>query len=249
MLDGIIATGWHITWDTPNGVRAEGLTEDLLAKAKRSGCTYLIIGIESGNQRVLDTVVKKRLNLQAVRETARLCNKVGLDLHGFYVVGFPGETKQDIHDTFAFALDLLKKHFVVPHLCMARPLPGTELQKICEDNGYLTEPFVPDAGRGLRGEVFSRRMIRTEEFTPQMLEKWVAAFNKSAIRALLVQTVVWLCIHPLAAGRVTMGFVRGLRRGPVDAAKRVVYGGVMFRGNYVRGTKTRNGAPSATVAG
>ncbi|MCP4723412.1 MAG: radical SAM protein, partial [bacterium] len=166
LLDGIIEKKWNITWDTPNGVRAEKLSEKLLVKAKLSGCTYLIIGIESGDQAVLKKIIKKNLNLSEVEETAKNARKAKLDLHGFYVVGFPGENKKDIDATFKFALAMLSKYGVIPHLCLARPLPGTELNDICEKNGYFSDPVVPDIGSGFRGEVFSRQMIQTDDFTP-----------------------------------------------------------------------------------
>jgi anaerobic magnesium-protoporphyrin IX monomethyl ester cyclase len=236
ILDGLLQRQWRITWDTPNGIRAEGLDESLLRKVKASGCTYLIIGIESGNQRVLDTIIKKQLTLDRARETARLCRQTGVDLHAFYVIGFPGETKQDIEDTFAFALDLLKRYFVVPHLCMARPLPGTELQEICEKNGYLTELVLPDVGSGLRGEVFVRRMIKTGHFTPELLEKWLAVFNRSVIRTIIFQTILWLFRHPVVAVRIVVRLFTFTHKVKFDISqdvKRAFYGGLLFRGNYI----------------
>ena len=108
ILLGIKERRWSITWDTPNGIRAEGLSKELLLLVKNSGCTYLIIGIESGNQRVLDSIVKKNLNLAAVEQAACLCKTIGIDLHAFYVVGFPGETRNEIEDTFRFADRMIK---------------------------------------------------------------------------------------------------------------------------------------------
>ena len=235
ILDGLLQRQWRITWDTPNGVRAEGLDEPLLRKAKASGCTYLTIGVESGNQRVLNEIIHKNLDLIRIRKTAQSCGRVGLDLHAFYVIGFPGEMRQDIEETFEFALDLLKHHFVIPHLCMARPLPGTELQEICEKNGFLTEPLLPNTGSGLRGEVFIRRMIKTDQFSPALLEKWIAIFNRSVVRIILCKSVVWLCRHPIVAACITGRFIKMLlTTGVAPAIKRIFYGGLLFRGNYLR---------------
>jgi anaerobic magnesium-protoporphyrin IX monomethyl ester cyclase len=234
ILDGLVKRQWNVTWDTPNGVRAEGLDEHLLRKTKASGCTYLTIGVESGNQHVLDEIIHKNLDLECAREIARICWRVNLDLHAFYVIGFPGETPQEIQETFLFALELLKRHFVIPHLCMARPLPGTELQEICEKNGFLTEPMLPDAGSGLRGEVFIRRMIKTDLFNPDSLEKWIAVFNRNVVRVIVFQSVLWLCRHPIITVTITSRFIKMLLTvGVVPAIKKIFYSGLFFRNNYL----------------
>ncbi len=53
---------------------------------------------------------------------------------------------------------------------MARPLPGTELYETCKSNGWLTEPIIPNLGNDIRGEVYEREMIQTDEFTPGLVE-------------------------------------------------------------------------------
>ncbi|MBN1307454.1 MAG: radical SAM protein [Chitinispirillaceae bacterium] len=234
ILVGIKERRWPITWDTPNGIRAEGLSEDLLRLAKDTGCTYLVIGIESGNQRVLDSIVKKNLDLAAVETTARLCRKVGIDLHAFYVVGFPGESRREIKDTFRFAHRMLGRYDVVPHLCSARPLPGTELQAICEEKGFLTEPRIPDMGSGVHGELFARKMIRTAEFSPDSLEQWVGQFNRMISAKLILKLVRWLLVHPLVAKRLFALFMSEVRHGPMDAAKRLLFGGLLYKNNFLR---------------
>jgi len=114
ILDGIIGEKLNVTWDTPNGVRADRLDENLIRKAKRSGCKRLVIGVESGDQDVLNTIVNKKLKLENVDKAAALCKKVSLDLHAFFMVGLVGETKQNIQNTFNFAYMLARKYNVAP---------------------------------------------------------------------------------------------------------------------------------------
>jgi radical SAM superfamily enzyme YgiQ (UPF0313 family) len=234
IVDGILSRKWDITWDTPNGIRLEGLTEDLLVKAKMSGCTYMIIGIESGNQKVLDTIIKKTLDLGDVRAIAHLCKKINFDLHGFYIVGFPGETVGEIQDTFRFAIDLLKTSSVIPHLCLARPLAGTELQELCQKGNYLTDAIEPHIGSGMRNEVFPRRMIATGEFTPELLERLTARFNFKAIRIIVYQSSVWLLLHPQVMPMVVKRFVADLRFGLGSAVKRIFFSGMLYKNNFLR---------------
>jgi radical SAM superfamily enzyme YgiQ (UPF0313 family) len=232
-LDALIAKNWGVTWDTPNGIRADRIDGQLIDKAVRSGCTYLIFGVESGNQRVLDEVVNKSLDISSVTRTARDARRHRLDAHAFYVVGFPGEAEREISDTFRYALKLLSRYDVVPHLCLARPLPGTRLHKLCEDGGYLTEPVTPGIGKGLRGEMFSRRMIKTDEFDPELLEKLVAGFNRKVIKIIAVKSLIFLILHPKAAFLVIKRFANiagGLRQ----RLLRLFFGGMFFKFNYTR---------------
>lgn len=76
LLDGIHRKGWDITWDTPNGVRADGLKIHILKRIKESCCTYLIVGIESGNQKVLNEIIKKNLELDEVHETVKILSLI-----------------------------------------------------------------------------------------------------------------------------------------------------------------------------
>ena len=68
ICDLIAKRGLDIEWYTPNGVRADGLDENLLTKMKASGCKKIRIAPESGVQRVVDQIIKKNLNLKDVEK-------------------------------------------------------------------------------------------------------------------------------------------------------------------------------------
>ena len=231
-LDALIAKNWGVTWDTPNGIRADRMSGEFIAKAKKSGCTYLIFGVESGNQGILDKVINKNLDLKAVTQIARAAYRRKLDVHAFYVVGFPGEAKREIFDTFRYALKLLARWDVIPHLCLARPLPGTRLHKICEENGYLTEPVLPQIGKGLRGEMFVRQMIKTKDFSPELLEKWVNGFNRKMTLLVAAKSFLFLLLHPKAAFKVLKRFM-ALSGGLRQRLLKLFFGGLFFKFNYM----------------
>ena len=247
LLDGIAAKGWDITWDTSNGIRFEGLGRELLRKIKDSGCTYLEFGIDAGNQKVLDTVVKKNLNLTDVIQAVSFCKSIGLDTHGLYVVGFPGETRLEIRDTFEFAKMLLARHDVVPHLCLARPLPGTELDEICRAGGYLTEPVLPNIGGDYRTEIYPRVMIKTEAFSPGDLESWVRRFNGQVIRMLAAKIIFWLARHPAALAAVARRLAQDVPKGLPRALRHVVFGGLIFKFNLLDPALRRKFTSRATA--
>ena len=87
------------------------------------------LGIESANQRILD-MIKKRLNKDLVRNVVNEVKKAGIQAVGFFIVGFPTETKKEIKETidFACSLNLDRANFT-----KATPLPGTELYDIWID--------------------------------------------------------------------------------------------------------------------
>ncbi|MFH1966699.1 MAG: radical SAM protein [Patescibacteria group bacterium] len=98
----IIRRKLDIVWKCPNGVRADSLDDELLAKMKESGCYQLAFGIESGNQEILNSV-NKHLDLKIIPEAVRRAKDAGLEVHGFFMIGFPNETFQTAMDTIRFS--------------------------------------------------------------------------------------------------------------------------------------------------
>jgi anaerobic magnesium-protoporphyrin IX monomethyl ester cyclase len=215
-------------------VRAEGLSDTLIRKARASGCTYLVVGVESGDQQALDSIVRKGLRLSEVEQMLAACRRERLDTHAFYIVGFPGETRTQIRRTFAFARRMLWRHGTMPHLGLARPLPGTELHAQTARQGYLTAPVRPEIGTGLRGEVFERVMIATPEFSPALLERWVRRFNRQVMVAALVRIVLWLVTHPRAWAAVAGNAWQQRRKRFPAIRARLFFGGLFYKFNYER---------------
>lgn len=98
----IIKRKLNIVWKCPNGVRVDSLDKELLEKMKESGCYQLAFGIESGNQRILDNVNKK-LDLKRVPQVIKNAKAVGLEVHGFFILGLPGETYKTAMDTIKYS--------------------------------------------------------------------------------------------------------------------------------------------------
>ena len=169
-----------ITWDTPNGVRADILDEESLRKSKETGCIYLVMGVESGDQAVLDDIVQKKLSLKAVENTAKLAKKVKLNLEAFFVIGFPAETIKNMKKTLAFAFKLQFRYGVYPILFIATPLPGTLLYEICVKKGYIKGGFIYSR---ISSSILSKGMIETEDFVISDIRRLFKRFV--LIRAIL----------------------------------------------------------------
>lgn len=165
ILDQLLKRKIGVNWDTPNGVRADTLNRDLLAKMKMSGCQELIVGAESGDQETLDKIINKNLKLESVIQAAKWCKELKIGLRSFFVIGFPGETKTKIRRTIDFAYWLYKKFNVKPNLMIATPLFGTKLYEIAVKNGYLARDINP-YNLAIATQSRGSGIIKTSEFAP-----------------------------------------------------------------------------------
>ncbi len=139
ILDLIIKENLQIKWDAPNGVRVDSLNYSILKKIKQSGCVQLSLALESGSQRVLDEVIHKGLNLDHAINIVKCCKELKISANAFYVIGFPGETVNEIKNTINLAIKLYRKCDVCPIVMVATPLYGTELYEICIRDKLIKE--------------------------------------------------------------------------------------------------------------
>ena len=122
----------------PNGIRLDSLDRELLDLMLRAGFRREVaVGIESGSERVLK-LMRKSLSLEIVREKVALLNSIGFRPIGYFILGFPGETWEDMEKTVRFALDL--KLYAAAFTPFA-PMPGTEATNQIMQNGELPEDF------------------------------------------------------------------------------------------------------------
>jgi hopanoid biosynthesis associated radical SAM protein HpnJ len=106
---------------------------ETLRVMKDNGLRLLLVGYESGNQQILINI-KKGLRVERARRFAADCRDLGITVHGTFILGLPGETKETIQETIRFARE------VNPHtlqVSVAAPYPGTELYRQAVDNGWL----------------------------------------------------------------------------------------------------------------
>jgi anaerobic magnesium-protoporphyrin IX monomethyl ester cyclase len=164
ICDGLIERKIKIGWETPNGVRADCLSLELLKKMKKSGCKSVFVGVESGDQQILDNVICKSLDLNRVVEFAKNSKAIGLKTGAFYIIGFPGENKEKMQRTVDFALKLKRDYDVGMHLFVATPSFGTRLFETCKEKGYIQENISWNAFAAAR-QPKGMPLITTNEFT------------------------------------------------------------------------------------
>ena len=118
---GILERGLDVTWIA--NARVGTVDEDLLALMKRAGCHYLKVGVESGDQDILDGV-QKGIRIKDTRALFAAARRVGVDTHAHTMLGMPGETVQTINKTIDFVI-ALKPTTATFGVCT--PYPGTPL--------------------------------------------------------------------------------------------------------------------------
>lgn len=121
LCDGIGSLGFPVIWSCPNGIRLDRLDRSLVQHMRQSGFYAAGIGIESGSQRMLEKL-RKGLTIERVRRQIDLLVDEGIETRGFFVLGFPGETRDEILDTIRFSLEL---PLDFAHFMLFHPMPGT----------------------------------------------------------------------------------------------------------------------------
>jgi hopanoid biosynthesis associated radical SAM protein HpnJ len=100
---------------------------------KDNGLRLLLVGYESGNQQILHNI-KKGMLIDVAKRFTKDCHELGIVIHGTFILGLPGETKETIQETIKFATEI-NPHTI--QVSLAAPYPGTFLFKQAVENGWV----------------------------------------------------------------------------------------------------------------
>ena len=100
---------------------------------KANGLRLLLVGYESGNQEILINI-KKGMRVDFARRFTKDCHELGIIIHGTFILGLPGETRETIQQTLNFAKEI-NPHTI--QVSLAAPYPGTFLYRQAKENGWL----------------------------------------------------------------------------------------------------------------
>jgi anaerobic magnesium-protoporphyrin IX monomethyl ester cyclase len=211
VLDAMIASGFNIVWDTPNGISAWVLNERIISKIAQSGCYRLNIAMESGNQWVLDHIINKPVKIDKLPELVRLIRKYGIQPGTFIVAGNIAEnaveTKEQIRDSFR----MTRRLGVIPHVSFLTPYPGSEVLEIAQKKGYLIPDFDWD------DLVISKQNLQTPEWSPEELRMLVRKeIAKTRISYWLKHPIQMLARMQNSFRRNRVGFLNAIRQGVSD---------------------------------
>ena len=155
---------------------------------KENGLRLLLVGYESGSQQILNNI-RKGTRVDVARRFTEDCHKLGITIHGTFIVGLPGETHETIQETIRFAREI-NPHTI--QVSLAAPYPGTELYKQAVENGWLDgERLISDDGIQIaslnyphlsRDEIFSalEEFYKRFYFRPKKMAEMTLEMVRSA---------------------------------------------------------------------
>ncbi|MFC1567427.1 B12-binding domain-containing radical SAM protein [Thermodesulfobacteriota bacterium] len=144
------------------------IDEDVASAMKSAGIKEVNITIETGNENTFKNIMHKPGSLKKANEAVDFLHKEGIIAVSNILIGLPGETRESIEKGLEYLLTTNIDWF---QCFVAAPLPGSKLYKICEENEY----FVPNYDISLMD--YKKCLIRTEDFTPEYIEKKVYEMN------------------------------------------------------------------------
>jgi hopanoid biosynthesis associated radical SAM protein HpnJ len=133
-----------LTWSCTSRVTT---SYETLKAMRDSGCRLLIVGYESGDPQILKNI-KKGADVERARAFTRDCKKLGLVIHGDFILGLPGETPESVRRTIDFAKEIDAETIQVS---IAHAYPGTELYDFAKQNGFIVneQQMVDEGGHQL----------------------------------------------------------------------------------------------------
>ena len=162
-------------WSCTARVHSDYETLKAMAEA---GARLLIVGFESGDPQILKNI-KKGATVEMARKFMKNCKELGIAVHGDYIIGLPGETKESIQRTIDFAKELDTETIQVS---IAHAFPGTELHDYAAHNNFLTAEALTDA---------AGHQLPHLEYPGLGLEEMMAAVNRFYDSYYFRRRVIW----------------------------------------------------------
>ena len=172
-----------LTVEFVNGFPVYQMDDEMARYLKLSGIDVVTLAIESGNPRVLNDIIHKPLRLEMVPKAIQSLRKYDIYIKGLFVIGFPGETLDDIQITMDF---IHNSELNWIDIFIASPLPGSELYDICKSGDYFKNSVLDVNG-------FWSGNIETEHFKSEEIEE-IQVYNtikKDFVNNLDMQNENW----------------------------------------------------------
>ena len=151
-----------MTIEFPNGLSIQHLDEEIIDALIMAGMKMASIAVESGCERVLNEIIRKPYGrLSKVQEVTALLRKKKVYVRAFFIIGFPGETMEEIEETISF---MKSTGFNWNAIMIATPLKGSELYAHCKDNDLIISDKLEDFHYG-------KCNIKLPHSTPQEMEE------------------------------------------------------------------------------
>jgi radical SAM superfamily enzyme YgiQ (UPF0313 family) len=163
VCDEIIRRKLKVVWSC--NARAD-LSYETLRAMRDAGCRLIIVGYESGNDGILKNI-GKAVDTARMRAFTKDARKVGLMIHGDFIIGLPGETHKTARQTIDFIKELKPDMLQV---AVATPIPGTHFYDWAREQGFLLTEDMEDS---IDAQGFQRCIVSYPDFTCKDIEAYV----------------------------------------------------------------------------
>jgi radical SAM superfamily enzyme YgiQ (UPF0313 family) len=164
--------------------RIDALDEHEIKTLSESGCAILRVGVESGNEFIRNTVYKKHISNEKVREIFRLCKEYGIVHTAFYILGGPGENKQTINDTIKFAVEVAAARSA---FFIYKPFTEEGMKQVKEFGGDIDPVRWASADNITFGAVVRLKDLTTAQVEWYQKKAYLLTFGRRLLRMLARQ--------------------------------------------------------------
>ncbi len=198
VCEAMLAQNLRLPWTCPNGVRIDTLDDEIIEAMKAAGCYSVSVGLETAGPVVLERM-NKHLDLDRAVDTIDRVARKNIEVNGFFILGYPGDTRDNIERTIRLArkLPLTRAHFM-----LFTPFPGCrEYEHLCRMSGgrfrydttFAEVSYVPDGMTARELKSLHRRALAEFYLRPSSARKLLPALNSpSRIYYFLRRTAHWL---------------------------------------------------------
>lgn len=164
-----------LPWCTPNGTKVNyhaAMQPEMYKAMYDSGCYQITLACESGVQRILDNIINKKLDIESIYPAIDNAKKANMLVHTFWILGFPGETYEDMMQTVEFAMNSGADSF---SFSILSPLPGTPIYRKVVRESLFWE------GTGIDDLLYRSSLVKVDGFDSAVeFEKFVSEVNLKA---------------------------------------------------------------------
>ncbi len=179
---------------------------ETLKELRDNGLRLLLVGFESGNQEILNRI-RKGIKLEMAREFMANCKKLGIKVHGTFIIGLPVETKETVEQTIRFAQEL-DPHTI--QVSIAAPYPGTELyNQAVANNWFARETLISNSG--IQTSTLSYPDMSTEEIEDAVERMYRRFYFRPKVYARMVAEMITekqMFLRRLKEGKEFFGYLK-----------------------------------------
>lgn len=172
---------YHLSLCTPHGLMINTIDKEMINLMADAGAYQLSFAVESGSKRVLKEIIHKPVpEKEKVKCLIKDCHERGIQVHGLFIVGFPGESLKEMKETFTYPYET---DFDSVSFFIANPIPGSELYEQCKKKRYLLDsPSIDVKHAEINIPKNSSDYVMSREEIEKMVDDETRKFNKYSKR-------------------------------------------------------------------